>query len=174
MLQRMGRRLTKKKLFELVEKLRSEIPDIALRTTLISGFPTESEEEHRELVDFVSKMRFDRLGDFTYSREEGTKAAGMKGQIHHATKKRRQREVMEAQQRIAFENEASLAGKHMRVMIEGRIDGDVYVARSFRDAPDIDGYVYMENAGKRGFMSGDMTDVIITGSRGYDLLADVL
>jgi ribosomal protein S12 methylthiotransferase len=173
-LKLMGRKTYKKELVNIIRKLRKRLPDIALRTTLISGFPTESEEEHRELVDFVSKMRFDRLGDFTYSREEGTKAAGMKGQIHHATKKRRQREVMEAQQRIAFENEASLAGKHMRVMIEGRIDGDVYVARSFRDAPDIDGYVYMENAGKRGFMSGDMTDVIITGSRGYDLLADVL
>ena len=98
----------------------------------------------------------------------------MKGQIHHSTKKRRQREIMEAQQQVAFDNEAALKGRRIRVMIEGVIDGGVYVARSYRDAPDIDGYVYIENVKGAGYMSGDMTDVVITGSRGYDLLADMI
>ncbi|MBQ9567658.1 MAG: 30S ribosomal protein S12 methylthiotransferase RimO [Lachnospiraceae bacterium] len=173
-LRLMGRKTDKKSLVNITKKLRRRIPDIALRTTLISGFPKETEEEHRELLDFVRGMRFDRLGDFTYSAEEGTKAAGMKGQIHHSTKKRRQREIMEAQQQVAFENEAALNGRRIRVMIEGVIDGGVYVARSYRDAPDIDGYVYIENAKGAGYMSGDMTDVMITGSRGYDLLADMI
>ena len=186
-LKLMGRKTTKDGLVDIIQKLRKEIPDIALRTTLISGFPGETEEEHEELKSFVESMRFDRLGCFAYSREEGTEAASMKGQIHHATKSRRQREIMELQQGIAFDTEAALNGRRLRVMAEGRItdstddtisgiektDGEVYVCRSYRDAPDIDGYVFVKS-GNKNIMSGDMLDVTVTGSNGYDLIADTM
>ncbi|MBQ4483195.1 MAG: 30S ribosomal protein S12 methylthiotransferase RimO [Lachnospiraceae bacterium] len=168
-LKLMGRRTDKKSLVKTIKKLRREIPDIALRTTLISGFPSETEEEHRELLDFVKDMRFDRLGCFAYSREEGTAAYDMPGQIHHATKKRRVREIMEAQQKIAFETAAGYKGSCMRAMIEGRIPEDgVYVARTYRDAPEVDGYVFI-TSGRRELMTGDMVRVKIDGARGYDL-----
>ncbi|MBO6147320.1 MAG: 30S ribosomal protein S12 methylthiotransferase RimO [Lachnospiraceae bacterium] len=186
LLKLMGRKTTKDGLVYIIQKLRKSIPDIALRTTLISGFPGETEEEHEELKSFVRDMRFDRLGCFAYSREEGTEAAAMRGQIHHATKRRRQREIMELQQSIAFDTEAALKGRRLRVMVEGRIagdtgddmlsdivktDGEVYACRSYRDAPDIDGYVFVKSRNK-SIMSGDMLDVTVTGSNGYDLTAE--
>ena len=171
-LKLMGRKTDKASLVNIIQKLRSRIPDITLRTTLISGFPTETEKEHRELLDFVQDMRFDRLGDFTYSREEDTVAGAMDGQIHPSTKKRRRREIMELQQEIAFEEAKRQIGRVLPVMIEGRIpEDDVYAGRTYRDAPDVDGYVFISSAGS-GLMSGDMTEVKITGASGYDLLAE--
>ncbi len=172
-LKLMGRKTTKKSLVDIISKLRREIPDIALRTTLISGFPGETEEEHKELVDFVREMKFERLGDFPYSREEGTKAAAMKGQIHHAVKKRRHREIMEAQQEIAFENSAKMTGRTLSVMIEGRIPEDeVYIGRTYMDAPDVDGYVFV-NTKRHDLMSGDIVTAVIDGAEGYDLTARI-
>lgn len=168
-LRLMGRKTDRNSLVNIIRKLRGEIEDIALRTTLISGFPTETEEEHRELVDFVKEMRFDRLGCFPYSREEDTAAGAMAGQIHHATKKRRAGEIMKTQQGVAFDNAALQIGRRMPVIIEGRIPGDgVYIGRTYRDAPDVDGYVFVGDPG-RELMSGDMIDVIIDGAEGYDL-----
>ena len=168
-LRLMGRKTDRNSLVNIIRKLRDEIEDIALRTTLISGFPTETEEEHRELVDFVKEMRFDRLGCFPYSREEDTAAGVMAGQIHHATKKRRAGEIMKTQQEVAFDNAALQIGRRLPVIIEGRIPGDgVYIGRTYRDAPDVDGYVFVEDPG-RELMSGEMIDVIIDGAEGYDL-----
>ncbi|MCR5774278.1 MAG: 30S ribosomal protein S12 methylthiotransferase RimO [Lachnospiraceae bacterium] len=168
-LKLMGRKTRRAELEDKISRIREEIPDIALRTTLISGFPTESEEEHRELLDFVNKMRFDRLGCFAYSREEGTAAAKMAGQIHHSTRKRRMREIMEAQQAIAFEKARVMTGRELPVMIEGRIPEDgVYVGRTAMDAPDVDGYVFVRGV-KHELMSGDIVRVRIEGSEGYDL-----
>lgn len=173
-LRLMGRKTKKKELVDIIRKLRCRIPDIAIRTTLISGFPTETEEEHEELKQFVRDMRFERLGDFTYSREEDTKAAAMDGQIHHATKRRRQREIMETQQTIAFDNAVSLTGTELPVMIEGRMpEEDVYVGRTYMDAPDVDGYVFFRSD-RRNLMSGDIVKVKIDGSDGYDLTASAV
>lgn len=172
-LKLMGRKTKKKELIHIIRRLRKEIPDIALRTTLISGFPTETEEEHRELLDFVREMRFERLGDFPYSREEDTIAGAMKGQVHHSTRKRRHREIMEAQQEIAFENTSRMTGRTMSVMIEGRIPEDnVYIGRTYMDAPDIDGYVFV-SAAKNDLMSGDIVNAAIRGADGYDLTGEI-
>ncbi len=169
-LKRMGRRTDKAQLEALLKRLRREIPDICIRTTLITGFPGETEEDHRELMDFVRAQRFDRLGVFTYSREEGTGAARMKQQVPKRTKERRQRELMLLQQEIAFEKERSMCGKTFRVMVEGRITGeDVCTARTYRDAPDVDGTVFIETGAD--LMTGDMPCVRITDAREYDLLA---
>lgn len=168
-LRLMGRKTDKKSLVGMIRKLRKEIPDIALRTTLISGFPTETEEEHRELVDFVREMRFDRLGCFAYSREEDTPAGAMSGQIHHSTKRRRAGEIMKTQQAVAFEAAALQVGRKLPVIIEGRIPEDnVYIGRTYRDAPDVDGYVFVADAG-RELLSGDIISVVIDGAEGYDL-----
>ncbi|MBQ7583707.1 MAG: 30S ribosomal protein S12 methylthiotransferase RimO [Lachnospiraceae bacterium] len=168
-LRLMGRKTEKRELVDIIQKLRYEIPDIALRTTLISGFPTETEEEHRELLDFVRQMRFDRLGDFPYSREEDTVAAAMEGQIHHAVKKRRHREIMEAQQEIAFERAEGLYGRELSVMIEGSMPEErVIIGRTYMDAPEVDGYVFVKPYDP-GLMSGDTVRVMIDGADGYDL-----
>jgi ribosomal protein S12 methylthiotransferase len=173
-LKLMGRKTKKQNLTDTIKKLRSEIPDIALRTTLISGFPTETEEEHRELLDFVRRMRFERLGDFPYSREEDTAAAAMKGQVHPSTKKRRHREIMEAQQQIVLDRSEELCGREMSVMIEGRIPEDeVYIGRTYMDAPDIDGYVYI-NTARRNLMSGDIVTVLIDAADTYDLMGHII
>ncbi len=172
-LKLMGRRTTKKELTLMIKKLRDEIPDIALRTSLISGFPSETEEEHKELLNFVREIRFERLGDFTYSKEEDTKASLMKGQIHPSTKQRRRREIMETQQEIAFENAKRQQGREIDVMIEGRIpEENVYVGRTYRDAPDVDGFVFLKSD-RKDLISGDIAGVRITGANGYDLLGEM-
>lgn len=169
-LKAMGRRTSKKDLVDIINKLRQEIPDISLRTTLISGFPGETDEEHAELVQFVKDMRFDRLGDFTYSKEEDTPAALFKDQVKAAVKKKRRDEIMRAQQAIAFENAAAMKGRTLDAIIEGRIpEDDVYVGRTYRDAPNIDGFVFI-NGMKNDYMTGDFVKVLVTGSNEYDLL----
>lgn len=171
-LKLMGRKTRKQELVDIIQKLRNEIPDITLRTTLISGFPTETEDEHRELLDFVRDMRFERLGCFAYSREEDTVAGAMSGQIHHATKKRRCREIMEAQQEIAFDNASKMTGRELSVMIEGRLpEEDVFIGRSCMDAPDVDGYVFVKSP-RKDIISGEIINVTINGADGYDLVGE--
>ncbi len=169
-LKKMGRRTNRAQLEALLDRLRREIPDICIRTTLIAGFPGETEEDHRELMEFVRSQRFDRLGVFAYSREEGTGAARMKPQVPKRTRERRRRELMLLQQEIAFEKEQAMCGRELRVMVEGRIVGeDVCTARTYRDAPDVDGTVFIET--DADLMTGDMPLVRITGARDYDLTA---
>ena len=172
-LKRMGRKTSHQELVDIIGKLRREIPDIALRTTLISGFPGETQEYHEILKNFVKEMRFDRLGVFAYSAEEDTPAATMPDQIDEAVKEARRDELMEIQQKIAFEAAESMVGCRLQVMIEGRIPEDgVYIGRTYKDAPDVDGYVFV-NA-EEDMMSGDMVPVEITGSSEYDLIGDVI
>lgn len=171
-LQRMGRRTDKKYLINLVNKLRKEIPDICLRTTLITGFPGESEEHFESMYNFVEEMRFDRLGVFTYSAEEDTIAASMPDQVDEEVKVARRDAIMELQQEIAFEKAGEKIGRVMRCMIEGRIEEGALVARSFMDAPDVDGYVFIDT--DRDIESGRMVDVLITDSNEYDLIGELV
>lgn len=167
-LKRMGRRTNKKQLMALIRKLRREVSGIVLRTSLITGFPGETEEEHQELMDFVEKMKFDRLGVFTYSKEEGTPAAKMKGQITKKIKLKRQKELMRLQQQIAFEAAEKKIGKRMVALIEGKMpEENVYLARTYMDAPNIDGYLFVES--EEHYESGEFVPVKITGAKGYDL-----
>ena len=143
-LKRMGRRTSKEQLVEIIGKLRSEIPDIALRTTLITGFPGESEANHEELMEFVDEMEFDRLGVFTYSPEEDTPAADMPEQIEESVKEDRQAELMELQQDIAFDKAEDMVGSEVLMMVEGKVaDENVYVGRTYKDAPNVDGLIFV-------------------------------
>ena len=168
-LKRMGRRTTSKELVEVIGKLRREIPDICIRTTLITGFPGETEEEHEELLDFVERMEFDRLGVFTYSQEEDTPAAAMPGQIPEEIKEERRSQLMELQQEIAFDAAVSMEGKLVDAMVEGKVaDEDAYVARTYKDAPNVDGFLFINT--KRALMTGDFVKCRITGAYEYDLI----
>lgn len=170
-LKKMGRRTNRADLIEIIRKLRSEIDDIVIRTTLITGFPGETEEDFEQLLDFVYDMSFERLGVFTYSAEEGTKAAEMDNQIDEDIKEARRNAVMEMQQDITFDYMASLVGNITKVLIEGyMVDDDVYVGRTYMDAPNIDGLVFV-NSNKQ-LMSGDIILAEITNSDGYDLIAE--
>lgn len=171
-LQRMGRHTTRADLEHMIEKLRTEIPDICLRTTLISGFPGETEEDHEENLAFVNDMEFDRLGVFPYSQEEDTAAALMEGQIDEELKVQRQGEIMELQQEIAFEKAEDMVGRVLTVMVEGKIaEEDAYVTRTYRDAPGVDGYLFL-NTGAN-LMTGDFVKVRVTGSNEYDLIGEI-
>lgn len=168
-LRRMGRKTNRRELEETVSLLRKEIPDICLRTTLITGFPGETEKDHRTLMSFVRRMKFERLGVFTYSREEGTPAAKMPSQIPFPLKNKRRRELMLLQQEIAFKKARRMKGKAVEAIVEGRIVGeDVYTARTWMDAPGVDGTLFIETG--RDLMSGDFIRVKITGSDEYDLI----
>ena len=167
-LKRMGRRTDRADLERIVGRLREALPDIVLRTTLISGFPGETEEDHRELLAFVEKMRFDRLGVFPYSREEGTPAAVMENQVHPSTKKRRRNEIMRLQQKISEEKLKEKTGQVLTVLVEGFLPEDgIYAGRSFMDAPDVDGYVFFRSP--RELMSGSFVKVKVTEASEYDL-----
>ena len=172
-LKRMGRRTDRAELVSLVEKLRREIPDIVLRTTLITGFPGETEEEFNNMVDFVDKMEFDRLGVFPYSAEEGTKAAEMDNQIASDIKESRRDEIMALQQEISAEKEERRIGQEMSVLIEGYLyEDDIYIGRTYMDAPKVDGNVFVR--AQEELISGDMVPVRITGANEYDLMGDVI
>lgn len=172
-LRRMGRRTTKSELIEIVNKLRKRIPDIVLRTTLIAGFPGETEKQHEEMMEFVDSMEFERLGVFTYSPEEDTPAALMDNQIPEETKEKWRDEIMELQQEIAFDKSESMIGRELIVMIEGKIaDEPAYIGRTYMDAPGIDGNIFI-NTGEE-FMSGDLVKVKVTGANEYDLIGEVL
>ena len=171
-LKRMGRRTSRAQLEEIIGKLRREIPDIALRTTLITGFPGETQEDHEELMNFVDEMEFDRLGVFTYSQEEDTPAASMEDQIDEEVKKDRQEELMELQQEVSLDKNEEKIGRTMLAMVEGYLsDENVYVARTYADAPGIDGYLFIDTA--ETLMSGDFAKVKITGALEYDLTGEL-
>ncbi len=169
-LRRMGRKTTKAELAAKINMLRSKIPDIAIRTSLITGFPGETEAEHRELIEFVKEIKFERLGVFMYSEEENTPAASFDGKIPDDVKILRYNEIMETQQKVAFEKAENRVGEVMEIIIEGEIpDESVYVARTRMDAPKIDGCVFLPLTGE--YMTGDTVAARITGASEYDLLA---
>lgn len=171
-LKRMGRKTNQSQLRGMIKKLRSEIPDIVLRTTLIAGFPGETPEDHEEVLDFVDEMEFDRLGVFAYSAEEDTPAAGFPDQIAEAQKVLWRDEIMELQQEIAFERSEAMIGRVFQVMIEGKVaDEPAYIGRTYMDAPNVDGYIFV-NSGEL-FMSGDFVKVKVTGAAEYDLIGEV-
>jgi ribosomal protein S12 methylthiotransferase len=172
-LKLMGRRTDTGQIRALIEKLRREIPDICIRTTFITGFPTETEEDFVSTMEFINEMEFDRLGVFTYSPEEDTPAAVMDGQIDEEVKKQRQEEMMELQQEIAFEAAENMKGRCLEVMVEGKLaEDDIYVARTYKDAPSVDGYLFVDT--KRQLMSGDFVQVQVTGANEYDLIAKIM
>ena len=172
-LKRMGRRTSKAQLEEIIGKLKREIPDITLRTTLITGFPGETEEQHEELKAFVDEMEFDRLGVFTYSPEEDTPAAEMSDQIPEEVKEDRQAEIMELQQEIAFAQAEDMIGEEVLVMIEGKVaDENAYVGRTYKDAPGVDGLIFINT--DEELMSGDFARVKVTGAVEYDLIGELL
>ena len=171
-LKAMGRRTDKKELITIIGKLRERIPDITLRTTLITGFPGETEEDHRAMVDFVDEMEFDRLGVFPYSPEEGTKAALMDEQVEEETKEKRRDEIMELQQEISYEKNQAMVGQVIPVLVEGYLfEDDIYVGRSEKDAPKVDGCVFVRSPEE--IVSGTFVDVLITEANEYDLIGDV-
>lgn len=171
-LKRMGRRTNQRQLRSMVEQLRAAIPDICLRTTLISGFPGETEADHEELLQFVDELEFDRLGVFIYSQEEDTPAALMQEQVDEKIKEQRRDEIMELQQEIAFEIADNMVGSVLTVMVEGKIaDEDAYVTRTYRDAPNVDGYLFLNTTAT--LMTGDFVKVLVTGSNEYDLIGEI-
>ena len=171
-LRRMGRKTDQADLRRIIGRLREEIPDICLRTTLITGFPGETQEDFEELLDFVDEMEFDRLGVFPYSQEEDTPAAEMEDQIPEELKVERQSQVMELQQEIAFEKAEDMVGRVLTVMVEGKIaDEDAYVTRTYRDAPNVDGYLFLNTTAT--LMTGDFVKVLVTDSNEYDLIGEI-
>ncbi len=171
-LKKMGRRTTKQELIDIVALLRKEIPDIILRTTLITGFPGETEEDHEELMEFIDTMEFDRLGVFTYSAEEDTPAANMPNQIAEEVKEDRQAELMELQQEISIDKGNDKIGTCVEVMIEGKVaDENAYVGRTYGDAPNVDGYIFINTDTE--LMSGDFARVHVTGALEYDLIGEL-
>ncbi len=171
-LKRMGRRTSQADLREMIAKLRKEIPEICLRTTLIAGFPGETDEDHQEMLAFVDEMEFDRLGVFAYSQEEDTPAAIMEDQVPEEIKEERREELMALQQAIAFEKAEEMVGKVLTVIVEGKVaEDDVYVARTYKDAPGVDGYVFVDTTAN--LMTGDMMNVWITGCNEYDLIGEI-
>lgn len=171
-LKRMGRRTTKQELVDIVRTLRREIPDIILRTTLITGFPGETQEDHEELMEFIDAMEFDRLGVFTYSAEEDTPAARMPDQIEEEVKLDRQAELMELQQEISLDKGNERIGTEVEVMIEGKVaDENAYVGRTYGDAPNVDGYIFVNTDTE--LMSGDFALVHVTGALEYDLIGEL-
>ena len=172
-LKRMGRRTSKAQLVEIIGRLRQEIPDITLRTTLITGFPGETKEQHEELLEFVDEMEFERLGVFSYSQEEDTPAAGFEDQVEEEVKEDRQAEIMELQQEIVFEQAESMIGREVLVMIEGKVaDENAYVGRTYRDAPNVDGLIFVNT--EEELMSGDFARVRVTGAAEYDLIGELI
>lgn len=167
-LKRMGRRTSREDIVELVGRLRTAMPDIAIRTTLISGFPGETQELHDGLVDFVDECEFDRLGVFTYSPEEGTPAAEYEDQVDGELAAKWRDEIMELQQEISYEKNQQMIGSTQKVLIEGYlVDDDVYVGRTYRDAPGVDGIVFV--SAPYELISGSFVDVKITEANEYDL-----
>ena len=172
-LKRMGRRTHKAELKERIGALRREIPDIALRTTFICGFPGETEEDHEELMEFVDEMEFERVGVFTYSAEEDTPAYSYPDQIPEEVKEERRADVMELQQEIAFDKAEDMIGREVLVMIEGKVaDENAYVGRTYRDAPNVDGLIFINT--NEELLSGDFARVKVTGALDYDLIGELL
>lgn len=171
-LKLMGRQTTQAEIKSKIDALRKAVPDIVLRTTLISGFPSESDKDHKEVLDFVEDAKFDRLGVFTYSQEEGTPAAGMDDQIDEDVKVRRRNQIMELQQEIVFDKNESLVGEEFEAIIEGKIPMEnAYIGRTYMDAPGVDSNIFVVT--DEELMSGDFVKVSVTGANDYDLIGDL-
>lgn len=171
-LKAMGRRTNNAELRNIISKLRKEIPDICLRTTLITGFPGETEEDHQILLDFIDEMEFDRLGVFTYSPEEDTPAATMPDQVAEEVKEARRDEIMELQQEISYDKGTDRIGQELLVMIEGKVaDESAYIGRTYGDAPKVDGYIFVQTG--ELLMTGDFAKVRVTGALEYDLIGEL-
>jgi ribosomal protein S12 methylthiotransferase len=172
-LKNMGRRTTKAQLRKRIKDMRRKLPGLCLRTTLISGFPQETDDDHQELLDFVREMHFERLGVFEYSKEEGTPAAKMHGQIPARVKKKRRKELMKLQQELAFEKAGTMIGRTLLVLIEGKAteEEDVYVGRTYMDAPDVDGLFFLQSP--EVYQTGQWVEAVVTGFHGYDLIGEV-
>lgn len=173
-LRRMNRRTNRAELTEKIRMMRETVPDIRLRTTLITGFPGETEEDFKEMESFVEEIEFDRLGVFTYSQEEDTPAAEFEDQIDEDVKKERRDVIMEIQQEIAFRHAEDMEGREVDVMIEGRVtdEDDVYVGRTYMDAPDVDGFIFLNTS--YDLMSGDFVRALVTGASEYDLIGEII
>ena len=170
--RKMGRRTNQKDLRDIIGRLRAEIPEICLRTTLITGFPGETGEDHEELMNFVDEMEFDRLGVFTYSQEEDTPAANFENQVDEEVKLTRRDELMELQQEISYDKAEQLVGRRLEVIIEGKAaDEDVYVGRTYMDAPGVDGYIFINS--EEELMSGDFAFVNVVKALEYDLIGEL-
>lgn len=173
LLKQMGRRTTKEELRQKIAYLKEEIPDITLRTTLICGFPGETQPMHEELMQFLNEAEFDRLGAFTYSPEEGTVAAEFPDQVEEYQKSVWKEEIMELQEEIIFDKNDGMAGQELWVMVEGKVDGEnAYIGRTYRDAPEIDGYIFVNT--EETLVTGDFVKVNVTGAYGYDLIGEVV
>lgn len=171
-LKRMGRRTNRQELKDKIQMIRSKVPDMCLRTTLITGFPGETGQDHEDLMEFVDEMEFDRLGVFTYSQEEDTPAAGMDNQIEEEIKIERQQEIMELQQEIAFAKAEDMIGRVLTVMIEGKVEEEeTYVARTYKDAPNVDGFLFVNTTAN--LITGDFVKVLVTDSNEYDLIGEM-
>ena len=171
-LQRMGRKTTKEEIRKTITHIREEIPDIVLRTSLITGFPGETEDEHEEMLSFVDEMEFNRLGVFTYSPEEGTPAAGFENQVPEETKTAWRDEIMVLQQEVSYDLNAAMAGRKLKVIVEGYLYKEqMYMCRSYMDAPEIDGYIFV--ASEEELLSGDFIDVTVTDFNEYDLIGEL-
>lgn len=171
-LKRMGRKTIKADLERIITEIRERIPDMVIRTTLITGFPGETKEDHEELMQFVADMAFDRLGVFTYSPEEDTPAAAMENQVPEEVKEQRKAELMELQQDISLELDQERIGEELLVFVEGKVaDENAYVGRTYADAPGIDGYIFV-NTGE-SLMTGDFVRVKVTGALEYDLIGEI-
>ncbi len=172
-LRAMGRKTNQEQIRLVVAKLRQAIPDITIRTTLITGFPGETQEEHEKMLDFIDEMEFERLGAFPYSAEEGTKAAEFPNQIDEEVKKQWQDEIMALQQEVSYDNNQKMIGQRLEVLIEGYLyEDDVYIGRSYREAPGVDGYIFV--SAEEEIVSGDMVPVRITDANEYDLIGEVI
>lgn len=172
-LKRMGRRTNRQDLTDLIAKLREKIPDIAIRTTIITGFPGETQENHEALMDFIDACEFDRLGVFTYSPEEGTPAAAFPDQIEETQAEIWRDEIMSLQQEISYEKNQKMIGKKLQVLIEGYLtEEDIYVGRSYMDAPSVDGMVFVDAPYE--LMSGTFVEVLITDANEYDLTGEIV
>lgn len=172
-LRAMGRRTNQAQIRDVVSRLRKAMPDITIRTTLITGFPGETKEQHDALMQFVDEMEFERLGVFTYSPEEGTRAADMPDQIDEDVKKQWQEEIMALQQEVSYDNNQKMIGKVLQVLIEGYLyQDDVYMGRSYREAPNVDGYIFV--SAEEEIVSGEMVTVRITDANEYDLIGEVV
>ena len=171
-LKRMGRKTNKQQLIDKIEQLRAAIPDIALRTTLIAGFPGETAEEHEEMMQFVNDMEFDRLGCFAYSAEEDTPAAAFPDQVVQKLKEEWRDEIMELQSEVCADLAEDMIGTELYVMVEGKVaDEPAYIGRTYKDAPGVDGYIFIQTG--EALMSGDFVKVRVTGAMDYDLIGEI-
>ena len=172
-LKAMGRRTTRRQILDVIRRLRTAMPDLVLRTTLITGFPGETREQHEALLQFVDETEFERLGVFPYSPEEGTKAAELPDPVDEAVKKQRQEEIMLLQQEVSYDNNQRMIGRIVEVRVEGYVyEESVYIGRSYWEAPDVDGYIFVSSAEE--ILSGDMVKVRITDANEYDLIGEVV